>query len=251
MCEYSLAEAGLTRFDIAPDAPAWLRNLKPRVLLPYVVHDMAITISEVRRYDELPDETIATHLRLRLLKTFSTLGRAAVIVDAAGVVRYSNPAADILLASESARPGSRLRPARATDRDALEAAIVAATKPRPAQPPDSLVFSRAAGLAPLIVRVLPVDEMLAGAGHALLLLSDPSRPSVTPQAAASLELLGLTPAEARLAAIVGQGSAPRRAARDLGIAESTARTVLRTVYEKLAIRKQSQLANLVTRLDGT
>ena len=59
---------------------------------------------------------------------------------------------------------------------------------------------------------------------------------------------GLTLGEARVASLVGVGRSPREAADTLGISEETARTVLKRVYAKTNISKQSQLAVLLTRL---
>jgi len=64
-----------------------------------------------------------------------------------------------------------------------------------------------------------------------------------------LLMLGLTPAEARVAVRIGRGLSPAEAATELGITQNTARYTLQTVFEKLGIRRQSQLAQVVTRLE--
>jgi len=61
-------------------------------------------------------------------------------------------------------------------------------------------------------------------------------------------LFSLTPAEARLVALVGSGTSPRHAARVLGISEETARTTLKHIFVKTGISRQSQLAVLFTKL---
>lgn len=65
---------------------------------------------------------------------------------------------------------------------------------------------------------------------------------------ARLRCLGLTPSEARLAAAIGGGASLIDAAREIGIAESTARIVLKRVFTKLGISRQAELTGLVTRL---
>src|SRR5258708_36886692 len=62
------------------------------------------------------------------------------------------------------------------------------------------------------------------------------------------DILGLTLAEARVAALVGSGQAPREAAGKLGITEETARTVLKRVFAKVGVSRQSELASLLTKL---
>ena len=63
-----------------------------------------------------------------------------------------------------------------------------------------------------------------------------------------LRSLGLTPAEARLAAKIGKGCSARSAAEELGISEHTARSTLKQVYGKLGIRKQAELGHLIARM---
>ena len=58
------------------------------------------------------------------------------------------------------------------------------------------------------------------------------------------DILGLTLGEARVAALVGSGVAPKEAAERLGIAESTARTVLKRVFAKAGVSRQSELVAL-------
>jgi DNA-binding CsgD family transcriptional regulator len=73
----------------------------------------------------------------------------------------------------------------------------------------------------------------------------------TPRPAELTDLLravGLTTAEARLAALIGTGKSAKAAALELNISENTARSALKQVYGKLGIRKQSELGHLVARL---
>ncbi|MDU0959370.1 MAG: helix-turn-helix transcriptional regulator, partial [Bradyrhizobium sp.] len=62
------------------------------------------------------------------------------------------------------------------------------------------------------------------------------------------DVLGLTLGEARVAALVGAGLPPRDAANRLGIAEDTARNVLKRVFQKVGISRQSELVGLLARL---
>lgn len=66
--------------------------------------------------------------------------------------------------------------------------------------------------------------------------------------ASLLRSVGLTPAEARLALLYGNGRTARRAAEELGISEHTARSTLKNVFGKLGVRKQSELARFIARL---
>ena len=82
---------------------------------------------------------------------------------------------------------------------------------------------------------------------ALLLVGDPRGHSDI-AARQGLEFLGLTPAEARIATEIGKGSSARAAGKTLGLAESTVRSALKTVYAKLDISNKTELANILSRI---
>jgi DNA-binding CsgD family transcriptional regulator len=73
-------------------------------------------------------------------------------------------------------------------------------------------------------------------------LDEPADPAIV------RDLLGLTLGEAKIAAMVGAGLSPRDAAEKLGIKEDTARTVLKKVFSKTGISRQSELVALLTKL---
>jgi DNA-binding CsgD family transcriptional regulator len=58
---------------------------------------------------------------------------------------------------------------------------------------------------------------------------------------------GLTPAEARLAAIIAVGGNPGRAAEELKITKATARNHLKAIFAKTGTRRQSELVALLSR----
>jgi DNA-binding CsgD family transcriptional regulator len=62
------------------------------------------------------------------------------------------------------------------------------------------------------------------------------------------DLLGLTLGEARVAALVGSGLSPKEAAARLGIAKETARNVLKRVFSKVGVSRQSELAALLAKI---
>ena len=62
------------------------------------------------------------------------------------------------------------------------------------------------------------------------------------------KLFALAPAEARVAALIGSGLSPRRAAEQIGISEKNLRTTLQHVFAKIGVSRQSELAVLLTKL---
>ena len=77
-----------------------------------------------------------------------------------------------------------------------------------------------------------------------LFLGDPD--GAAPGTANALGLLyGLTPAEERLALALASGRTLAESARQLGVRLSTARGVLRAVFEKTSTNRQANLVRLV------
>jgi DNA-binding CsgD family transcriptional regulator len=114
---------------------------------------------------------------------------------------------------------------------------------------------RADNKLPLFIQAVPIrpgtgerfENLALGPGGVLLILHDPAgkRGGSVENALAHL---GLTRGQARVAALIGQGQSPRAAAETLGLTEGTVRAVLKSVFAKLNISRQSELAILITRL---
>jgi DNA-binding CsgD family transcriptional regulator len=105
---------------------------------------------------------------------------------------------------------------------------------------------------PIVAYLLPIsnlrspDSGLSNTRY-IVLMMDPAadRP---PDPSLVRDILGLTLAEARVASLVGSGVGPKEAALKLGIAEETARTALKRVFEKTRVSRQSELGALLARL---
>ena len=101
---------------------------------------------------------------------------------------------------------------------------------------------------PVILHLVPVR----GAAHDVfararaVLIATPVVARDVPSADVVQGLFDLTPAEARLAALIAAGDAPVPAAAKLGITPSTARTVLKRVFQKTGVSRQAELVGLLT-----
>ena len=73
-------------------------------------------------------------------------------------------------------------------------------------------------------------------------LDEPADPAIV------RDLFGLTLGEARIAAMIGAGLPPKDAAERLGIAEDTARSVLKRVFSKVGVSRQSELTALLSKV---
>jgi DNA-binding CsgD family transcriptional regulator len=89
--------------------------------------------------------------------------------------------------------------------------------------------------------------MMLTRARAMILLADAGTDE-PPDPAFLRDTLGLTLGEARVAALIGRGMAPKAAAERLGIAESTARTVLKRVFIKIGVSRQSELTAFLNRI---
>jgi DNA-binding CsgD family transcriptional regulator len=108
---------------------------------------------------------------------------------------------------------------------------------------------------PLLVRASPfrpaeirlgIDAFMEDLPAILVLFHETRRTVGTEQATReALRSLGLTPAEVKVAATIASGRSPEEAAEDLGIALSTARHHVKRIYEKLAVRRQSELVRII------
>ena len=116
----------------------------------------------------------------------------------------------------------------------------------------SMKVTRRNSRSPLVLEIHPVRETGTDRWtrqvRTLVLVVDPAaRPRVDPDLAA--RLLGLTPAESRVAVAVASGQTLAGIAHSLGCAESTVKTHLKRVYRKHGIRKQTELVRLVLSLE--
>lgn len=120
---------------------------------------------------------------------------------------------------------------------------------------DTVTLPRPSGKKPLFVQAMPLrsrrmldrpEERAFAVEGALVLVIDPQHAGAAPHEC--LRLLGLTAAEARLAALVGTGLRRREAAAALGVSEWTARDTIKHIYSKLDISSQGELVRLVDRL---
>lgn len=182
-----------------------------------------------------------------------------VFLAAGGVVTHANRSGEALFGDGLVigRDG-KLRASHPGDQPQLAAVVGAAIATFGDVPAVAMaVLRRPSGRLPLYVQALPIrrhepdafDHILFGAALALLVVVDPEA-GAAPSAARRLQCYGLTQAEARVAALVGVGNAPRQVADTLGVAEGTVRIQLKQSYAKLGISRQSELARLVARLSA-
>ena len=180
-----------------------------------------------------------------------------LLLNDGGHVMYSNAAGRSLLDEHRLGGGTALVGPSVAMLQALKEQIASVLAMPFGAEPDAgkpILLKSADGEGPTVAYVLPVaagtKRTLASLGAnvsaIVLVLQQDAQAPVEPSIVR--DILGLTLGEARVASLVGVGRSPREAADTLGISEETARTVLKRVYAKTNISKQSQLAVLLTRL---
>lgn len=183
-------------------------------------------------------------------------GCPALILTTKGRVLRKNAAVEAWNDPRLSLRGGRMsapNPADAVRLDRLLADVGQRAMGRSA--PDLTALVGDGSRPPLLVRASPFRNAEIRQGidafvedlPAILVLFHETRRNGGVEAATSraLRSLGLTPAEVRVAATVASGRSPEETAEDLGIALSTARHHIKRVYEKLNIRRQSELVRIV------
>src|SRR5215217_2850244 len=83
---------------------------------------------------------------------------------------------------------------------------------------------------------------------ALITITDPDREHSSGLIKALQQAFGLTPAEAQTASLVGSGLSPQDAADQCGLSVGTIRSELKSIFAKVGISRQSELASAVAHL---
>lgn len=181
--------------------------------------------------------------------------RAIVVAGPDGEVRFANRAADALLSRGDgldARQG-RLRATRHRHTDALLSLIgraAATASGTQSVAVDAVAIPSANDNPSFAVVAEPLAPAHSDAlGHhaapgAILFIGD-SEASNRPSIERLRVVYGLTPAEARLAALIVGGHGIASAAEALGVSANTVKYHLKTVFDKVGISRQAELVRRV------
>jgi DNA-binding CsgD family transcriptional regulator/PAS domain-containing protein len=191
-----------------------------------------------------------------LSDALARIGIGVLALDASGRVLLANPVAVGLRADGVEIGNDRLHIGSGPDRAAFEAGLAALLRRTTADLTDEMkpiLVRRKSSDRPLVVYLLPIRtngnpvEAFLAHTRLIVLVVDPQKDD-PPDPTLVRDVLGLTLGEARVAALVGAGLAPRVAAQRLGITEETTRTALKRVFSKVGVSRQSELAALLTKL---
>lgn len=116
-----------------------------------------------------------------------------------------------------------------------------------ADPVQSIAVPAAGDTPPLVVHLAPIRgearDVFVGTAVLLFVTLIEPRPGLAPGIVQGL--FDLTPAEARLAALIAAGYGPIGAAPRLGVTTETARTTLKRILAKVGVHRQAELVGLL------
>jgi DNA-binding CsgD family transcriptional regulator len=198
-------------------------------------------------------------------EVIARLDFGVILLDARMRPIFANPRAELLARDSDGLVLTRhhVSAMAATDARALQDAIAAAVginrrcsgaEGMPAVPlaPMRCAVARRPPLAPLVVRILPVDasdvpEGISTATRVILFVMEPDRPpGIDPVLLATT--FRFTRREAALAILLARGMDLAEAAEALGIAKGTARSYLKQVLAKTYTHRQAEMVSVVLRV---
>ncbi|HJE22587.1 MAG TPA: helix-turn-helix transcriptional regulator [Methylorubrum populi] len=193
---------------------------------------------------------LSTRLEMERLatttQTLEALGLPAAALSASGRLLNANASLAALMPHTLSDQPSRLAivdPAA----DQLLREAIAHSGLDGAMPVRSIPIAADGERPPVILHLVP----LCGAAHDVflrarfVLVATPVVAQEVPSANVVQGLFDLTPAEARLAALIAAGDAPTPAAAKLGIKPTTARSVLQRIFQKTGVSRQAELVSLL------
>jgi DNA-binding CsgD family transcriptional regulator len=228
---------------------------------PFLPHELEeltpLSRHAVRMFDIAVKLADAASRSTALTEALTHLGHGVIGLSSTGRVMFTNLVVDGLCGdglriSNGAVFAATLQGQRAVD--LLIAETLAVAEKTTTTPPRPVALARPSGRAPAVLYGVPVPPrhgdvltLLGGRPEALIVV-------IEPDAARSLdeqllrEMFNLSPGEARVAAAVATGMAPKDVAASFGMSEGTIRVVLKHVFQKVGVSRQAELVLLLAPL---
>lgn len=216
---------------------------------------LAPHIEQATALGELMERRAA--IQAGLLDALASNADGILLLDALGAPSFVNDAARAILAEGdgltwtreglAARRGPETRRLRQLIRTASEARL----RPSDTRPGGQMVVTRASGLRPCVVRVLPVpasDRILSMMSVACMIHIHDLAAIRLPSRAVLHEAFGLTEREADLAVELVRCASLAGAAERAGMALNTARNHLQGLFRKCGVATQAEAVQLLGRL---
>ncbi|WP_455231453.1 helix-turn-helix transcriptional regulator [Geopseudomonas aromaticivorans] len=181
--------------------------------------------------------------------TLERMGIGSILLDEAGGICRINRAAEAILAegdSLQLHNGMLEAVAPRDDRRLWRLIKQAAAGRNGSGLVEAIALDRGGqpGGLSVLVRSIPLAAEAGRAAAVELILRDSNRPA-QPSEPLLRQLYQLTPAEASLAVLLGEGLTLEESATRLGISRNTARSHLRAVFAKTGVKRQTALVQLL------
>ncbi len=189
-----------------------------------------------------------------LSKTLDKLPQGALVINEIGYPIFMNESAKQMLARQDGLSLDRQGKLQVSQRPAavaLQQMIHSASQPYDALKQDcggALQIERPSGLRAYALMIAPLNLELSQLNYqqaaAMIFITDPEMQAEVPTDMLQ-RLYGLTPAEAKLAALLAHGKSVTEAAEELHVTQNTARTHLKHIFQKTGVKRQSELVKLI------
>jgi DNA-binding CsgD family transcriptional regulator/PAS domain-containing protein len=193
-----------------------------------------------------------------LADVINNSARAVFLINSEGTITFTNRAASRLTAMRDGLTveHGELRAASASGTTRLRSIVAEAVNTSSGSgfgAGGMLAVGRPSGRRPFLLLVCPVSQhatLFPGVekAAAMIFVTDPEQIAVMDEDTLQT-LFGLTPAEAKLTRLLAQGCALTEAGAQLGLRRETARTRVKTIFDKTNTHRQAELVRLV--LNGT
>jgi DNA-binding CsgD family transcriptional regulator len=218
-------------------------------LAPHLLRAVDLSF-EVRR------NRTAAHSLLALMNVMPT---AALLLDATGRVRHFNRRADVLVSDAKKfilDSGGELKTTSAIDSMRLRSAIYKAigiAKGQEHELQEALRLECTTGGPPFLILLTPLPRVLLDlwdSDDSVLVLVQIIEPGSRQAEKKRLlrQAYNLTPAEAKVAALIAAGNSTPRAAEILGVTVNTVRSQLAQTFAKTGTRSQVELTKILSAL---
>lgn len=215
-----------------------------RLVIPHLINFVAA--GKALSGNKLNNELVAVQ-HLDGERPFALLDPAGRLIECSSGFEAVLKATGILAAHDKRLVAVYARHRHEVDRF-LESALGARRLLKPPLPIRLTTSSRPRGL---ILRAVPLqpekDVFDIFRPAALITLTDLDRPNLVKRGEL-VELFDLTPREAEVAALMGEGYACEGVAQELAISEYTVRQHLKAVFGKIGVSRQSELVAIISRL---
>jgi DNA-binding CsgD family transcriptional regulator len=184
-----------------------------------------------------------------LTKTFEAMDRACWLIDAAGRVGSMTPRAEALLGATRLRVvDDRLASSRSDETRRINLAVQAALLPQ-GDPPIPVPMIEDGGGIALLLEIFPLprrpwEMAFAPRAIAIARVAAPTDRHVQ----TLIHTFKLTPAEADIAVRIAGGTTRPEIAIARGVSAETLKVQIRSIYDKTACNRESQLVRMVSLL---